>query len=156
VKFDRPLAHYAKDRVTLDCMKEYVQPDYVHSYGKPTGLWVSSVGPDDWESWCMRERFDLEGLRRRHYVSLASNANILYLTNVEMLKAFHEIYANRDGIPHRMCGINWAEVAKDYQGIIITPYQPRMRYYADWYYGWDCASGCIWDLTAIVRFSRKA
>ena len=47
--------------------------------------------------------------------------------------------------------INWRAVAGDYAGLIITPYQwsRRLEPYS-WYYGWDCASGCIWDPSAIT------
>ena len=34
-------------------------------------------------------------------------------------------------------------------GIIIAPYQWYCRMTVDWYYTWDCASGCIWNLDAI-------
>ncbi len=44
------------------------------------------------------------------------------------------------------------QVAKLYQGIIIAPYCYSIRLDNDcfWYYPWDCASGCIWDATAIA------
>jgi hypothetical protein len=47
--------------------------------------------------------------------------------------------------------MNWPEVAKQYQGIIIAPYLDscRLRDGFFWYYPWDCACGCIWDHTAI-------
>lgn len=52
------------------------------------------------------------------------------------------------------CGfiwIDWVKVKPLYDGIIITPYQWRCRLDPDifWYYSWDCASGCIWNLETI-------
>ena len=51
--------------------------------------------------------------------------------------------------------IRWQDVALDYQGILIAPYQWSLRLDKDfrWYYMWDCASGCIWDLSAIASLT---
>ena len=52
--------------------------------------------------------------------------------------------------------IDWAAVARCYQGIIIPTYHFEFRFdthVSDWYYGWDCASGCIWDAGAIASVS---
>lgn len=50
--------------------------------------------------------------------------------------------------------LDWLKVKQKYQGIIIAPYQwkCRMAQETKWYYGWDCASGCIWDLDCIDEF----
>jgi len=37
-------------------------------------------------------------------------------------------------------------VSKEYDGIEIAPYQWDARLSLIWYYGWDVASGCIWNL----------
>ena len=42
--------------------------------------------------------------------------------------------------------IDWKKVASKYDGIEIVPYQPKARMNLLWYYGWDIASGCIWNL----------
>jgi len=49
--------------------------------------------------------------------------------------------------------INWPEVAKKYGGIEICPYLGSRRRdpTQTWYYGWDVASGCIWNKNAIVN-----
>lgn len=38
----------------------------------------------------------------------------------------------------------------------ITPYCWPARMDPDliWYYGWDCASGCIWDASTIHQVTR--
>lgn len=48
--------------------------------------------------------------------------------------------------------VNWPLIATRWDGIIIAPYQWSCRYddRTFWYYGWDCASGCIWNLHAIT------
>ena len=52
--------------------------------------------------------------------------------------------------------IDWAEVASKYDGIIISPYQWSLRLDMEmmWYYGWDCASGCIWNISAIKELKE--
>ena len=54
--------------------------------------------------------------------------------------------------------IDWPAVATDYPGLIIAPYQwsCRMSEFTRWYYGWDCASGCIWNADAIARVTEEA
>lgn len=49
---------------------------------------------------------------------------------------------------------DWIDVASRYSGIEIAPYQWKRRIHPStfWYYTWDCASGCIWDLSAIKKF----
>ena len=50
--------------------------------------------------------------------------------------------------------MDWGYLATQYQGLIIAPYLWDLRLFGPaWYYGWDCASGCIWDLTAVESFS---
>lgn len=128
---------------------------------KPNGFWVSVRGPHDWPAY-------LAGLRGaagarpayRHRIDLAPDARILVLDSVDALLGF--------GASHGLSvvwgqtvppgdAIDWDRVAQEWQGIIITPFQhsvrrdPRTR----WYYGWDCASGCIWDAAAIASVTRE-
>jgi len=51
--------------------------------------------------------------------------------------------------------IAWSLVADEYQGIVIAPYvwSRRLCYGANWYYSWDCASGCVWDASAVAGVS---
>ncbi len=48
--------------------------------------------------------------------------------------------------------IDWPLLAGiDWDGIEICPYlQEFRRSNSGWYYGWDVASGCIWDSEALV------
>lgn len=54
-------------------------------------------------------------------------------------------YGCRLGADH----IDYPKVAEKYGGIEITPLLHRKRLSAAWYYGWDCASGCVWSRKAI-------
>ena len=120
---------------------------------KPQGLWLSVDGPDDWASWCESEKFrDIED-QYQHRVELTSSANILRITNSDELRDFHSKYvAGQEGRPWERYAVDWSRVATGSQGIIIAPYIWSERLGdIGWYYGWDCASGCIWDKDAIAK-----
>lgn len=146
------LLHYRSEPLEFEPARTYVHRES-WTYGKPDGFWVSVDGQDDWPAWCHSEEFRLGSLRHVYEVTLDPDAKILRLTNPAELEDFHRIYAHPGKYPdHRVSqwGIRWARVSADgWAGIIITPYQWSCRYGMDWYYGWDCASGCIWDLSAI-------
>jgi hypothetical protein len=122
---------------------------------KPRGLWLSVDGEDSWEEWCEREGFD--GNWNYHYrVELTNPENVLWIKSAKSLLDFTEKFNKsiilEDGYNMRFGhAIDWEEVAKTYSGIIISPYQWSLRLHenAFWYYGWDCASGCIWDIDII-------
>lgn len=114
---------------------------------KPRGLWVSVDGPDDWPSWCASEQFRDTDSQNRFRVTLADDANILVIATAAELDAFDAEYGDAvNGLEL----IEWTLVAARWQGIIIAPYQWARRNGKLWYYGWDCASGCIWDASAIA------
>lgn len=136
------LIHYS-DTPLLTVHSVQQEPSYV----KPRGLWVSVEGSDDWKEWCMGEEFRLDHLASPHEIILAPTANILRLTNVAELDDFDEHWGVGDDSV--MAAIDWVSVAQSYQGIIIAPYIWERRLELMWYYGWDCASGCIWDASAI-------
>lgn len=120
---------------------------------KPVGLWVSVDGDDDWESWCTSESWGLDRLAVRHRVTLSPTANILHVSTVAQLDAFHTEYASALLPGRARCHfIDWPRVARSHDGIIIAPYQwsRRLHPVTAWYYGWDCASGCIWGPRAIA------
>jgi hypothetical protein len=94
-------------------------------------------------------------------IHLAERANILRLGSPAALDVFTAEYGGAPPIyraldqrfGERTMMIDWRRVASVYDGIIIAPYQwsRRLDGGARWYYGWDCASGCIWNATAIAR-----
>ena len=93
----------------------------------------------------------MDDLKYEYPVSVKSNTSILYIRNSKEIDFFHSLFAMRsEGFyPYR---INWRTVAEQYQGIVINPYLWERRLdgpVSDWYYGWDCASGCFWDLSSI-------
>lgn len=148
------LIHYSKTRVT-----KLVSKPQDREACKPNGLWVSD-GPA-WKEWCEDEEFWLDSLKFQSRVILQPDANILTLSTPTEIYDFGIQY-NSDLPEHlRHMGtllLNWHEVTKKYQGIIITPYQwgCRLNDMCRWYYGWDCASGCIWDIDAIKELRVEA
>lgn len=122
--------------------------------GKPDGLWVSVENEYGWNEWCTSEDYALKRLKYQHKVILKKEAKILHLkSNNDILNFTKEYGSLSDDF-----FINWAvdynSVKSKYQGIIISPYQwdCRLHPQCGWYYGWDCASGCIWDLSCIKIF----
>jgi len=128
------------------------------TFRKPEGFWVSVAGEDDWPSWCRGEDCFLDSLTAAHRVTLKPSAAVVFLKSAFELDAFTGAYAVQTDWERRWSWrvtdsrkwpIDWREVVKDCDGLIITPYQWDRRAELDWYYGWDCASGCIWNLDAI-------
>ena len=128
---------------------------------KPRGLWFAPVeacewGDDDdlkssWQRWCEGElwapcvythkyqmgplvTFGLDQMSR-----LENRDRVLLISNMEDLKQFQAYFCSGDSFR-----LDWKSVAKLCAGIIIAPYQREARFTMDWYYPWDCSSGCIW------------
>lgn len=131
--------------------------DQTERYDKPSGLWVSVKGDDDWKAWTQAEDFCASSTTpdNEHTVTLADDANIM------MIRSAHEVLTLTDNYGldpsfsssfDRAYRIDWPLIATRWDGIIIAPYQWSCRYddRTFWYYGWDCASGCIWNLHAIT------
>lgn len=119
---------------------------------KPRGLWVSDEDCEDsWSAWCRGEEFNLENFEYAHEVVLAEDANVLTISTAMEIDEFTQRYRKPTSV-HDYYGMDWARVAADYQGMLITPYvwSRRLATNSGWYYAWDCASGCIWDASAIA------
>lgn len=117
---------------------------------KPSGFWVSVDGEHDWPSWCELENFTATGEQYHYGVSISPAANVLHLKSEDEIRMFHAKYI----LPYKnkfMAHIDWLSVSKKYDGLIIAPYCWPLRLDSDvnWYYSWDCASGCIWNAEAI-------
>jgi hypothetical protein len=144
------LIHYCSEKFTLK-PREYNQKDLPY-HAKPHGFWVSVEGIQDWKSWCEEEKYNLGNLLISYEIVLKEDAKILHLNSAKEILSFSKKY-KKERAKH-ISEINWNLVKSEYQGIIIAPYQWDCRFTLGtaWYYGWDCASGCIWDLTCIDEF----
>ena len=147
--------HYARDEVELDRGRKYEQKDVM----KPNGLWYSVEGEDDWPMFCRYEEWNDDGLRAVHEVILELGKVLRITTGAELVR-FHRDYSAvmpdwRGPSDYSRPGIDWFRVSREYAGIEIAPYQWEHRLTGMmWYYGWDCASGCIWDLEVLQDFRR--
>lgn len=125
---------------------------------KPKGLWVSVEDSNhSWHDWCIDEDFSIGALQFPHRVELIPDANILLLDTDDKILAFGQQYNNPpEDVPDLQdmtWWINWRAVAKKFHGIIIAPYSFNLQldHRCSWYYGWDCASGVIWNKRAIEK-----
>jgi hypothetical protein len=140
----------------LRVIRSVSQPEREFGLPKPRGLWYG-VG-DSWLRWCESEQLDWI----HHYtyaLTLAPGANILRLKSLADLTRFQNKYGfHHPGMfeDEKYTDIDWPRVAKDYDGIEIAPYIWRARFTMLWYYGWDVASGCIWNARAVKSFKRVA
>ncbi len=148
------LVHYSAAPVAE--IRSAEQPSEDHF--KPRGFWVSDDAcEDNWRSWCEAEGFRLENLTHVHDVALAPDANILHLSSAYEIDAFTRAYSLETQQVWRNRDMDWRRLAREFQGIIITPYVWARRLDGDagWYCSWDCASGCIWDARAITSIALR-
>lgn len=150
------LKHYPRGSEPFDLDRTRVY-DQEQRYDKPSGLWVSVKGDNDWSWWTQTEGFlaDTTAADNEFSVHLSGTANLLHLETSADIYRFTDAYGLDVGWDNpfsRGYRIDWSRLTIEYDGIVIAPYQWECRY-ADrtfWYYGWDCASGCIWNLDAIA------
>jgi hypothetical protein len=119
---------------------------------KPKGLWYG-IGTS-WIDWI---RSEMPNWERNHIFNInIDESKILKISNEEEIINFNEKYKTEKIPMFSLIIINWEEVAKDYSGIEISPYLYKMRHdrRVFWYYGWDVASGCIWNKNAIKSIEK--
>jgi len=143
---DLILAHYSDK----DMLEPYSVEQKAKSDRKPKGFWVSVEGEYGWREWGMENSYGC--FDHRFTVELAADHKVLITDD---LLGFHARYRKAwyPDHPHSYEYIQWEEVAREYQGIVIPTYHWEFCFdtrVSDWYYGWDCASGCIWDARAIA------
>jgi len=122
---------------------------------KPKGLWVSVDGELDWVEWCTAEDFGDPTKQYRYRVILKDYANILVIDTMSKLLEFTDEFRSKQ--KHNFYDesswyLSWKNVAMQYDGIVISPYQRDARFSNNttWYHGWDCASGCIWNPRKVI------
>ena len=111
---------------------------------KPSGFWYGFGS--EWIDWTRNEMPEWTG--KYIYDIDTGNTNVLQIkTNAEMLQ-FNSEYKADVYMKDAGEAIDWKKVASKYGGIEINPYQ-----YDDamllWYYGWDIACGCVWNLSGV-------
>jgi hypothetical protein len=123
--------------------------------GKPShGLWVSveSRHNDGWRHWCEDENFGLDRLTHASEIVLKPKAKPLWIKTAAAVQSLALRYPRQtDDVAYvsEIDAVDWSAVMREWPAIIIAPYQWRCRVDVMWYYGWDCASGVIWDISII-------
>lgn len=120
-------------------------------YGKPSGLWYA-VGTE-WIDWVETEMPKWLGDK---FYKIETTEQVLKIDAQYKFNEFVRKYgvASKFSYDPKHMDIDWAKVAKDYAGIEIAPYRHSMRHEYIWYYGWDVASGCIWNKSGIKSLER--
>lgn len=140
------LSHFGRRPLEFNAGRKY-HP--VNNF-KPLGLWLSDEKDHGWAAWCRGEDWNLDGLKHESkFICDTSRWAVLdsAFKIVEFTEKYHLV---KYGFYSE---IDWRRVEKKFAGILISPYQwsLRMDDRVHWYYGWDCASGCVWDLTTVER-----
>ena len=142
------LVHYSTEPlVTIRATIQQTRP-----VDKPRGLWVSDEATDwGWSHWNQAEEFIDTDAQHATEIVLADDARLVVISTVAELDAF-SAFRGTHRAGEALFEIRWADVAAEAQGIVISPYwwERRTERESAWYYGWDCASGCIWDPDAIA------
>jgi len=128
----------------IDLKKIYLNVDSMKM--KPTGLWYGFG-----KSWIDWVRENMPHWKKEHIfkiqideskvLKLRSEREVLLFTRGYKQDNYHE-------------WIDWKTVTKAYNGIEIPEYFWNLRLKLLWYYGWDVASGCIWNLKTIKKIER--
>lgn len=142
--------HYSRhgDPFILD--RSHVYDEEHTGSGKPMGLWLSVLGENDWYEWSTLEGYGTESLEHAYRVVLRPEARIYVVTALDGLLALDRLLPPRFDYGESLFR-DWSGIREHWDGVVIAPYQWRVRlnFNLMWYYGWDCASGCIWNLDAI-------
>lgn len=136
-------------------------PQYPRPYDKPNGLWYSCG--DEWFQFILGEGKSL-GVKRYIYEIQLNTEFVLTIPTAAGIRRFTEDYSPADyktdplALLTQRSWIEWGKVAKRYSGVEIVPYQwsERLSMTNSWYYGWDVASGCVWDERAVKKISLLA
>lgn len=142
------LSHFSTEPFKLD-------PNFKERFNdemklKPHGMWLSDESDYGWKEWCEKEKFRLEHLAYRTDYEI-DLSDILFLSSDQHIRVFSEKYRykNPSSYIERLKFIDWDKVYEEYKGILISPYSWNLRLEYMWYYGFDCASACVWDVSVL-------
>lgn len=141
------LTHFSNNDFKFNAKRRYPKPILIEP--KPKGLWLSDESDYGWHKWCTESNFSTNSMET--VVDFQCDIKKwIHISTSEMLDKFAENYMQSHPSAETLNFINWTKVRKDYSGILISPYQWKSRLGKHWwYYGWDCASACVWDLSTI-------
>ena len=135
--------HLSKDPIYKLEERYYIQK----SDDKPDGFWYGFG--DEWIDWT-----ETTGQYKGEYVYEVdiNGSNILQIKDYSEIIEFTKEYGSSKQIaPGIIFSIDWPRIELKYDGIEINPYirQARLNHKTLWYYSWDVASGCIWNLDKV-------
>lgn len=143
------LSHYSNEPFNFN-------PDYDFKYQfaldgiKPKGMWFSDDSDYGWPHWCKSEQFRLEFLECKKDFELSLERICVLSSYADIARFTHAYDLGKLGtISIEKFYMDWAKVREDYAGLLITPYVWKARFDFMWFYGWDCASACVWDLSTL-------
>lgn len=118
---------------------------------KPIGLWYDI--DNSWTEWCKGNMPDWT--YKNHFELEIDESKILIIDTKEKLLDFDKQYSvSISKRVNGICVIDWVSVSNKYSGIEISPYRYDCRFGLFWYYGWDVASGCIWNFDCIHSINK--
>jgi hypothetical protein len=146
---------------TLTAVPTFCQNGGDSRWAKPIGLWFSVVdenGNDSWKVTCRAKSIDLKPQPHATEIIFKHDARILWLSNavaIDRLTTEHgffpEYHESQSENPnYTRSAIRWDRVAEQYDGVIAAPHCAARHQEQHWYFTWDCASGCIWNLDPVA------
>ncbi len=136
--------HLSKDRIYKLEKREYIQKPE----DKPVGFWYGFG--NDWIDWTGTIGLGYKG--EYVYEVDINGSNILQIKGYSEIIEFTKEYGSSKQIaPGVIFFIDWTRIELKYDGIEINPYiwHARLNHKTLWYYSWDIASGCIWNLDKV-------
>lgn len=124
--------------------RHYIQK----STDKPDGFWYGFG--DKWIDWA--EVAGPEYMGEYVYEVDINGSNVLQIKNHSEIIEFTREYGSSEQIvPGVIFFIDWPRIELKYDGIEVNPYigQARTDEKTLWYYTWDIASGCIWNMDKV-------
>lgn len=136
--------HLSKDHIS-----ELEKRQYIQKHGdKPDGFWYGFG--NEWIDWTEIAGPEYKG--EYVYEVDINGSNVLQIKDYSEFIEFTKEYGSREQIaPGIIFSIDWPRIELKYDGIEINPYIGQVRHNTKtiWYYGWDVASGCIWNLNKV-------
>lgn len=136
--------HMSKDPIYKLEKRQYIQK----SWDKPDGFWYGFG--NEWIDWAETTGPEYKG--EYVYEVDINGSNMLQIKNHSEIIEFTQKYKSSKQIaPGITFSIDWPRTELKYDGIEINPYIGKARTDEKtlWYYTWDIASGCIWNLDKV-------
>ena len=156
IAHDTILSHFADADFKFNPRKKWNTSQLPWWSSKPEGMWLSNEGAFGWSAWCKSECYaglKFGGSRFDFHVDWA---RILILDSLEKIEALPTC----EDIGH--CGkrkvTDWPVISETHAGVYMEGNQDvnfRKQKHLIWCRMWDCASACVWDISAIKPVEKE-